>query len=143
MKHYLFDKFGRFCGTSDNEVPRSTPVSPPVESEDYNWNGIEWVYVPHVQIENIPPSVPVLQAASMTVSPVEFKLLFTSQERVAIKAARESDPVIDDFYDIVEDPRLTHVDLGLKSTKDALAYMVVVGLIAAERQGEILAGKMQ
>lgn len=81
--------------------------------------------------------------ATMKVSPVEFKLLFTSQERVTIKAARDTDPVIDDFYDIVADPRLTHVDLGLKSTKDALAYMVNIGLIAAERQDEILAGKMQ
>ena len=80
---------------------------------------------------------------SPKVSPVEFKLLFTPQERVTIKAARDTDPVIDDFYDIVADPRLTHVDLGLKSTKDALAYMVNIGLIAAERQDEILAGKMQ
>ena len=77
------------------------------------------------------------------VSPVEFKLLFTSAERVAIKAARATDPVIDDFYDIVEDPRLTHVDLGLQSTKDALSYMVAQGLLTEERRLEILAGLVQ
>lgn len=77
------------------------------------------------------------------VSPVEFKLLFTSAERVAIKAARATDPVIDDFYDIVEDPRLTFVDLGLQSTQDALAYMVAQNLLTAERQAEILAGNLQ
>ena len=86
-----------------------------------------------------------VQAATETVkvSPVEFKLLFTSQERVAIKAARATDPVIDDFYDIVEDPRLTFVDLGLQSTQDALSYMVAQGLLTAERATEILAGVVQ
>ena len=74
------------------------------------------------------------------VSPVEFKLLFTSAERVAIKAARASDTVIDDFYDIVEDPRLTFVDLGLQSTQDALSYMVAQGLLTDERRSEILSG---
>ena len=74
------------------------------------------------------------------VSPVEFKLLFTSAERVAIKAARATDQVIDDFYDIVEDLRLTFVDLGLRSTQDALSYMVAQGLLTDERRSEILAG---
>lgn len=76
------------------------------------------------------------------VSPVEFKLLFTSQERVAIKAARATDPVIDDLYDIVEDPRLTFVDLGLQSTQDALAHMVAQGLLTEDRRSEILSGKL-
>lgn len=80
---------------------------------------------------------------SPKVSPVEFKLLFTSAERVAIKAARANDPVIDDFYDIVEDPRLTHVDLGLQSTHGALSYMVSEGLLTEARRDEILAGQSQ
>lgn len=78
-----------------------------------------------------------------TVTPVEFKLLFTSHERVAIKAARATDPVIDDFYDIVEDPRLTFVDLGLQSTQDALSYMVAQGLLTEDRRSEILTGILQ
>lgn len=77
------------------------------------------------------------------VSPVEFKLLFTSPERVAIKAARSTDPIIGDFYDIVEDPRLTFVDLGLQSTQDALSYMVSIGLLTAERRAEILEGTVK
>ena len=80
---------------------------------------------------------------SPKVSPVEFKLLFTPQERVATKAARATDQVIDDFYDIVEDPRLTYVDLGLQSTHGALSYMVSVGLLTEARRDEILAGKIQ
>lgn len=76
------------------------------------------------------------------VSPVEFKLLFTSQERIAIKTARSTDPVIDDFYDIVEDPRLTFVDLGLQSTKDAIGYLQAKGLLTAERAVAILTGQL-
>lgn len=77
------------------------------------------------------------------VSPVQFTLLFTSPERVAIKAARTTDLVIDDFFDIVEDPRLTFVDLGLQSTQDALSYLVSVGLLTAERREQILTGQLQ
>lgn len=80
---------------------------------------------------------------SPKVSPVEFKLLFTPQERVAIKAARATDPAIDDFYDIVEDPRLTHINLGLQSTQDALGYLETKGLITDARRVQILAGKIQ
>lgn len=77
------------------------------------------------------------------VSPVEFKLLFTAQERVAIKAARGNDPVIDDFFSIIEDPRLTHVNLGLRSTQDALAYLESKDLITASRREQILSGQVQ
>lgn len=80
---------------------------------------------------------------SPKVSPVEFKLLFTAGERVAIKAARASDPVIDDFFSIIEDPRLTHVNLGLQSTQDALGYLETKGIITDARRVQILAGKIQ
>lgn len=80
---------------------------------------------------------------SPKVSPVEFKLLFTAGERVAIKAARASDPVIDDFFSIIEDPRLTHVNLGLQSTQDALGYLETKDLITDARRVQILAGKIQ
>jgi hypothetical protein len=107
-------------------------------------NGDGWVSgqlvkpVPPVPVE---PPAPVIVPPK--VSPVEFKLLFTPQERVAIKAARATDPILDDFYDIVEDPRLTHVDLGLASTQAALDYLTAMGLIAAGRKDVILAGQVQ
>ena len=77
------------------------------------------------------------------VSPVEFMLLFTSPERVAIKARRATDPIIDDWLDIVQDPRLTHVDLALQSTQDALAYLVSLDILTEERRDEILSGEVQ
>lgn len=77
------------------------------------------------------------------VSPVEFLLLFTISERVAIREKRQTDPVIDDFFNLVEDPRLTHVDLGLPSTQVALNYFAELQLIADHRIPEILSGKYQ
>lgn len=67
-------------------------------------------------------------------------LLFTSTERVAIKAARVTDPIIDDFLDIIEDPRLTSVDLALGSTQDALSYFTALDILAAGRKAAILTG---
>jgi hypothetical protein len=86
------------------------------------------------EVVELPPSPP-------KVSPVQFKLLFTSPERIAIKAS--TDPVVQDFFDIVNDPRLTHVDLGLQSTQDALSYLVSVNLLTTERRAEILLGQVQ
>ncbi len=83
------------------------------------------------------------KASFPKVSPVEFKLLFTSSERVAIKAARDTDAVIDDFFDIVEDPRLQYVDLGLNSTQGALDYLVAQGLLTQARRDQIVAGQVQ
>ena len=91
-------------------------------------------------LEVATPEPTELPVAFNKVSPIEFKLLFTSAERVAIKVARATDAVIDDFYDIVEDPRLTHVDLGLQSTKDAIAYMVSKTLLTQDRADTILSG---
>jgi hypothetical protein len=83
------------------------------------------------------------QPEAARVSPVEFKLLFTVTERLAIKAARENDPVIDDFFSIIDDPRLTHVNLGLQSTQDALLYLKMQDLISDARRLTILAGQVQ
>lgn len=87
-----------------------------------------------------PPTPEPVTLVPPAVSPVEFMLLFTPQERVAIKATRSSDPVISDFFDIVDDPRLTQVNLALTSTQDCLDYLIFKGLLAAERKAEIITG---
>lgn len=73
------------------------------------------------------------------ISPIQFKLRFTPQTRVAIKAARATDAVIDDFFDVIDDPRLLSVDLTLQSTKDAVGYLQLQDLITAEQAAVILA----
>lgn len=78
-----------------------------------------------------------------SVSPVEFQLLFTSAERVAIKAARATDPIIDDFMDIVEHPKLTFVNLNLASTQSALDYFISLNILTSDRKAAILTGVIQ
>ena len=85
-----------------------------------------------VPVAPIPPKV----------SPVEFKLLFTSPERIVIKAARATDPVLADAYEILEDPRLTEVDLALQSNIDLIDYMVTLALVTPERAVVIKTGKI-
>lgn len=89
------------------------------------------------------------EAPNPSVSPVQFKLLWTSAERISLRSLRTSDVVLQDFFDIIEDPRLTAVDLYLQSTQDGVTYavnaLVTAGTIPAEnaatRISEILSGK--
>jgi hypothetical protein len=77
---------------------------------------------------------------------VEFKLLFTSPERIAIKTS--SDAIVQDFFELVENQRIVNasdanrglIDFGLQSTRDALGYMQGLGLLTEERVAEILTG---
>lgn len=90
------------------------------------------------EIPEVPPA-----PAITRVSPMEFKLLFTAQERVSIKEARASDALVDDFFSLLDDPRLTYVDLTLQSTQQALGYLTMVELLASGRAAEILSGELQ
>lgn len=85
------------------------------------------------------PSAP----AYIQVSPVQFKLLFTPPERVAIQAARGEDAILDDFYTILDDPRLTHVDFAIQGNRNAIAYLALQGYITAERVEQIIRGEYQ
>jgi len=83
-----------------------------------------------------PPAV-----AAPLVSPVEFKLLFTAQERVAIKQLRATDELLEDFMSIIEDPRLTHVNLGLSSVIEGVDYLVSVEVISLQRAAAVKTGE--
>lgn len=118
-----------------SEIAKLYDTNVPDDAE----NGDGWVngtLVKPVVPEPVDPPAPVVVPPK--VSPVEFKLLFTAPERVAIKAS--TDPVVQDFFEIVNDPRLTYVDLGLQSTKDAIGYLQSKGLLTAERAAVILTG---
>ncbi|EEE46676.1 hypothetical protein [Roseibium alexandrii] len=85
------------------------------------------------------------------VSPVEFKMLFTSAERIAINNKRKDTStenetvkaVLDDWYSIVDDPRLSAVNLQLQSTIDGVNFLVTIGILTAERAVQVLAGEIQ
>lgn len=86
------------------------------------------------------PPEPVV-AKPPKVSVIEYKMLFTSAERIAVKASL--DPVIIDLQELMNDPRTVNVDLSLKSIGDALDYMTYLGLIAPGRKAEILTGEIK
>lgn len=77
------------------------------------------------------------------ISPVEFKLLFTPQERMAILAERVNDPILNDLFSILDDVRLKEINLNLESNKAVMAYLENKGLITTERKAEIMTGIMK
>lgn len=111
-------------------------VIPDQVENGWSLEGEDWTAPAQPAHQEIPATPP-------QVTPVQFKLLFTPAERVAIKAARSTDAMIDDFYEIVEDPRLTMVDFGLQSTVDGVGYLVSKGLITEERKAEIISGVLK
>jgi len=102
----------------------------------------EWINpTPPTPVEPVQPDV--------TVSPVEFKLLWTPQERATITGLKATDPIVEDFYSIIDDPRLTLVNLSLASTQQAVDYLlnklveatILTTETVAERRTAILSGK--
>lgn len=91
---------------------------------------------------------------SSVVSPIEFKLRFTPLEQVAIAQLRKYDgageetpdaaklqaaAVLDVFFSMIDDPRLTEIDLNSEAVIDGCAFCVSIGIITAERMAEITA----
>ena len=83
---------------------------------------------------------PELEKVYPKVTPLEFKMLFTSQERIAIKEAKATDAILQDGFEILDDPRLTMVDLGLASVQGLIDYMATLELLTTERADEIKSG---
>lgn len=55
---------------------------------------------------------------------VEFKLRFTTAERLAIQALKSTDAVVSDFFSLLDDPGLLDVELSLQATKDGATYCI-------------------
>lgn len=107
---------------------------------EYGWRLIngEWV-APEVVI------VPEVAIEPKEVAPITFKLLFTSAERVAAKALRASDPAIDDFWTILDDPRTRSVDMRIPSVQAIIEHTLTACNVenVAERKAQILQGIIQ
>lgn len=122
---YLFDpnNENRYCGTTSEDGATSTKFSPPALNFEWCWVDEMWIHRPKQKY-----LLPI----------IEFKLRFTIAERLAIKSARGIDPVIDDVYSLLDDPRTTHVNTSLTTVQEMLQYLVFKGLITAERIAEIV-----
>jgi hypothetical protein len=92
-----------------------------------------WTYADGVFTAPTPPPV------TKPINVVLWLSRFTPQERVAIRAARTSNPIIDDFWLMLEDVRLPEIDIALPSVEAGLDYLISLNLIAADRKAAILA----
>lgn len=82
-----------------------------------------------------------------TVTKVNFLLLFTGQERVIARRLRTTDPVMDDFWRLLEEPTLTEVNLNLAAVQQGIAYTLnginqVVAINITARTASILNGSL-
>ena len=91
--------------------------------------------------EPVAPQAPA--PAPKTLTRVQFMLLFTPAERVAIRAAvaAGTDAVLVDWWSILQDSQFDGVILGSRGSTDALSYLVAKGLLTAPRKAAVLAGE--
>lgn len=120
-------------------------VTVPDQVED-GWilNGETWEALPAPAIPD--PVEPVVIPPK--VGPIKFKMLFSSAERVKARQLRESDPVLDDFWQLIDDTRTDEVDMSLESVQDAIEYTLTVvsnagvSLDVNSRKAAILTGEL-
>lgn len=100
------------------------------------WDGQHWVNPIPSAPEPLPPAlIPII-------GPIAFQMLFHVEELVAIDAAKETDPVVRIFWNLLNDPRTDVVDRNLKTVQDGLHYLEAKNLIGAGRAQEILTGEV-
>lgn len=106
------------------ELPEGWAVKQFPTRPSFDWN-------PEARDFDIPQPVAVAPLRA-----IDFMRRFTTGERIAIRAARASDPVLDDFFDLlVVAGSVMVTDLDMVA---GVGYLVQQGLIAAERAPEIL-----
>lgn len=101
------------------------------------WSGFEFITHDHAENVDVTPVVdPVV--TQQVWSPVDFLRRFTPAERIGARAARKTDPILDDFYALLEQsPQILSDDPDVAL---GLGYMAQQGLLTVERMTEILNG---
>ena len=96
------------------------------------WDGAMWHHPPTPDPPTAPPVVPVKQP----ITRVDFLLRFSGQERISIRLARKTDPVIEDLWDILD--QLNEVYLDHPTMVEGVAYLESAGFISPGRGSAIL-----
>lgn len=127
--YYIYDKQGFLTGTydGDGEPENSTTLLPIFfEGKVPQFLNGAWGS----------------SGGNLKPTPPEFLLLMTLQERVAIRAARSTDPEVDDLLRMVEDPRLPFVELTNPSVIELVTHLTTPEppLLTLERAARVLAG---
>jgi hypothetical protein len=138
---YGYDLFGWYVGVTDG-ARRSTDIEPENKTLSAepgamraNWTGHKWVDMPYVYHEYNP--APASAVTNDMISPIDLKLMFTTAERIGIRAARKTDVAVDDAFDFLDDPRLKEIDVNSEMILNAINYMTSIGLIGLDRRDEI------
>lgn len=85
-----------------------------------------------------PPEEPVADPAAYVVDVPTFKMRFTPQQLVAVRASQ--DPVVRAFLtEVVDDTRTVNVNLALPFVIDAIGYLASLDLIGEGDVAKILA----
>lgn len=99
------------------------------------WTGME--FATHVHTELVEPPAPPEQGWEV-LDVIDYLKLLTQAERMALRAAGETDPVVADIIDLQRNTaRIRSDDPDLLG---ALDYLTAVGILAAGRKQEILNG---
>jgi hypothetical protein len=134
--NYLFDEYGRYAGTSEAETDRSTPVEPAELTAAYNWNGVNWVYAPHIQLTPI-----VMQQSSTPVVTVISHLAFmdrlTDAEFAGILLAAKESVEVEVWLKKFD--AAGEIDLADERTIAGVHALESAGLLGEGRAVEILA----
>ena len=134
-------------------VPADTELN--AKKDGNNWINPpkpEPVEVKEPEIEPAPVEDLKPQIYQGNISPVNLKMLFTTTERAAIREARKANSKstpekqvlkesLDDFFEILDDPRLIEIKLSNSLVLEILEKLVTDGLLTADRKDEILANK--
>ena len=123
------------CYTPEVAAHYTTEVPDDIVSGATLVNGV-WTNPP------APPAPPApVPQYSKTMTPIEFRLLFVSAERIAIKTAAKTDAVVEDFWSIINDPELAQVNVADPQIIEALDYLVTLTILTPARETTILLGK--
>lgn len=82
------------------------------------------------------------ETLSMTTARIDtplFLMRFTPAERIAIRTAAKTEPLVEDWYMLVNDPRLAYVEIGDPNLTAAMNMLVQMNLLTQARADEILA----
>ena len=82
------------------------------------------------------------QTVNNSVTAVEFKLLFTSSERVASRELAKTDPVVADMFGLLDDPRTASVSLVMPQVAAMLDYLVSKNILTEDRKTAILSATL-
>jgi hypothetical protein len=98
------------------------------------WAGMEFAEFDHTVVPDPvldPPPAPVYQW-----EPLVFLRRFTVPERVAARATRVSDPILNDFFSLLEMAPLVHSNDP--DVQAGMGYLVAIGIVTPTRRDEIM-----